>query len=78
MANADLKRAAEARIDTWERALRAAIEDTHVESERARIQRELVELSTRRDQLEALDDGQLARLRDHLSRDPGAWVRHED
>ena len=74
---ADLMKETEERLDRWERELRAAIQETEAEPERERIQRQLMELSTRREQLDQLDEGQLRTLRDHLSRVPRRWVRHE-
>lgn len=73
---ADLKRETRERLDVWERELRIAIQQTEAEPERERIQRELMEISTRRDQLDQLDAEQLQTLRDHLARDPRDWVRH--
>jgi hypothetical protein len=72
----DLKRETKERLDEWERQLRLAIQETQAEPERERIQRELMELSTRREQLDQLDANQLKTLHDHLSRDPRQWVRH--
>ena len=74
---ADLMQETKERLDEWERQLRAAIERTQIEDERARIQRELMELTTRRDQLDQLTEQQLRTLRDHLQRDPREWVRHQ-
>lgn len=74
---ADLIQEAKERLDEWERQLRAAIERTQIEDERQRIQRELMELTTRRERLDELSDEQLRTLHHHLQRDPKKWVRHE-
>lgn len=74
---ADLMQETKERLDEWERQLRSAIEQTQIEGERERIQRELMELTTRREQLGELSEQQLRTLRDHLQRDPRAWVRHQ-
>lgn len=74
---ADLMQETRDRLDEWERQLRLAIQETEAEPERERIQRELMELSTRREQLDQLDEKQLETLHDHLARDPRRWVRHE-
>lgn len=74
---ADLIQETRERLDEWERQLRTAIERTQIEGERERIQRELMELTTRREQLGELTEQQLRTLRDHLQRDPREWVRHQ-
>lgn len=74
---ANLMQETRKRLDEWEKQLRAAIERTQLEGERERIQRELMELTTRREQLGQLTEQQLRTLRDHLQRDPREWVRHQ-
>ena len=65
------------RLDEWERQLRRAIERTQVETEKERIQEELMEISTRRERLDDLTEEQLRTLHERLQRDPRRWVEHQ-
>lgn len=73
----DLMQETKERLDEWERQLRLAVGETQAEQERQRIQRQLMEISTRRDQLEQLDPQQLATLHKNLAKDPRGWIRHQ-
>lgn len=73
---ADLKEETRNRLAEWKEQLEAAITETEATAERERIQRELMELDTRRQQLDALNPEQLKTLHEHLQRDPREWVRH--
>ncbi len=65
-----------ARLEEWEHRLALALERTNIEAERQRIQRQLADLSTARDQLEHLSAEQLERVYERLSRDPNDWIQH--
>lgn len=73
---ADLKEKTVARLDEWKHKLASALERTHIEAERRRLQRQLADLSMARDQLDALGPDELARVYERLSRDPDDWIRH--
>jgi predicted nucleic acid-binding Zn-ribbon protein len=65
-----------ARLEEWEHQLALALERTHIEAERQRIQRQLADLSTARDQLEHLSDEQLEQVYERLCRSPNDWIAH--
>jgi hypothetical protein len=65
-----------ARLGEWEHRLAFALERTHIEAERQRIQRQLADLSTARDQLDRLTELQLERVLERLGRDPEDWIAH--
>lgn len=73
---ADLKQSTLERLERWERKLAHALERTHIEAERQRLQRQLADLSTARDQLDGLSEAQLARVYERLGRDPDDWIEH--
>lgn len=73
---ADLKQKTLERLEEWERKLAHALERTHIESERQRLQRQLADLSTARDQLATLSEAQLERVYERLGRDPNDWIEH--
>jgi uncharacterized tellurite resistance protein B-like protein len=75
---ADLRDKTRERLQTWERKLAFALERTHIEAERQRLQRELAELSTARDELHRLSDEQLQRVYERLGRDPNDWIEHRE
>jgi len=64
------------RLEEWEHQLAFALERTHIEAERQRLQRQLADLSTARDQIEHLDPEALARVYERLSADPIDWIEH--
>ncbi len=72
----DLKEMTKERLTHWQRRLAIALTNTHIESERQRIQRQLAELSNARDDLDRLSADQLDRLHQHLERDPDEWIAH--
>lgn len=73
---ADLKSKTLERLEEWERKLAYALERTHIEAERQRLQRQLADLSTARDQIDHLTDVQLERVYERLGRDPNDWIEH--
>ncbi len=73
---ADLMQKTMERLEEWERRIAHALERTHIEAERQRLQRQLADLSTARDQLGSLPEAQLARVYERLGRDPNDWIEH--
>lgn len=73
----DLKQKTEQRLADWEHKLAYALERTHIEAERQRLQRQLADLSTARDQLDGLTEAQLRRVYERLGRDPNDWIEHK-
>jgi len=71
-----LEQATRQRLDRWEQVLRGALEQTQVEDEKQRLERELAELGQARTELPSMTRAQQQRLHDHLSRDPAAWLAH--
>lgn len=72
----DIEEKTRARLEDWEHKLAFALERTHIEAERQRIQRQLADLSTARDQLEHLSEAQLRAVHERLGRDPNDWIEH--
>lgn len=73
---ADIKQKTYERLEDWEHRLALALERTHIEAERQRIQRQLADLSTARDQIEHLDPEALQRVYERLGADPNDWIEH--
>lgn len=73
---ADLKQKTLERLEDWEHKLALALERTHIEAERQRLQRQLADLSTARDQLDRLGPDQLRVVYERLGRDPNDWIMH--
>lgn len=73
---ADLKQQTLERLEEWERKLAFALERTHIEAERQRLQRQLADLSTAKDQIDHLGPDQLRRVYERLGRDPNDWIEH--
>ncbi len=71
-----LERSTRERLDRWERALRDALEQTQIEEEKRRLERELVELGQARLDLSSMDPAEIERLHERLARDPSEWVSH--
>ena len=72
----NLEQATRDRLEHWEHTLRDALEQTQVEDEKQRFERELAELGQARADLTTMDRGQMRSLHDHLARDPAQWVAH--
>lgn len=73
---ADLKEKTLERLEDWEHQLAFALERTHIEAERQRLQRQLADLSTAKDQIEHLGPDELARVYERLGADPNDWIEH--
>lgn len=69
-----LEQQARTRLDRWEHALREALEQTQIEEEKHRLERELAELGQAREELSSLGRSDLERLNERLARDPSDWV----
>ena len=73
---ADLKQKTLERLEDWEHKLALALEATHIEAERQRLQRQLADLSTARDQIDHLGPDRLRAVYERLGRDPNDWILH--
>lgn len=73
---ADIKTKTYERLEDWEHRLALALERTHIEAERQRIQRQLADLSTARDQIEHLGPDELQRVYERLGANPNDWIEH--
>jgi hypothetical protein len=73
---ADLKEKTLERLEDWEHKIALALERTHIEAERQRLQRQLADLSTARDQIDQLGPDQLRIVYERLGRDPNDWIMH--